>query len=48
LNKQGKENTITAPEVFLAVKTLKAGKAGGYNEIRPDMLKAMDRELFIG
>jgi len=35
----GGENTTTAPEVFLAVKTLKAGKAAGCNEICPEILK---------
>jgi len=31
------ENTITAPEVFRAVKTMKGGKAGGCDAIRPQM-----------
>jgi len=40
----GEENTITAAEVSLAVKTLKAGKAAGCDEIRPEMLKALNRD----
>jgi len=40
----GEENSITATEVFLVVKTLKAVKAAGCDEIRPEMLKALDRE----
>jgi len=39
----GEENTITEAEVFLTVKTLKAGKAAGGEEIRPEMLEAMNR-----
>ena len=31
----GEENTMTAAEVFLAVKALKAAKAAGCDEIRP-------------
>jgi len=30
-------------EVFLAVKTLKAGKAAGCDDIRPEVLKVMNR-----
>jgi len=36
----GEENTITATEASLAVKTL---KAAGCDEIRPDMLKALNQ-----
>jgi len=37
----GEENTITAAEVFPTVKSLKAGKAAGCNEIRPEILKVL-------
>jgi len=40
----GTEYTITATEFFLAVKTLKAGKDAGCNEIRPEMHKALKRD----
>ena len=33
----GEENTITATEIFPAVKTLKAGKAAGCDQIQPRM-----------
>jgi len=36
------ENTITAAEVFLAVKTLKAVRAAGWHEIRPEVLKGLE------
>jgi len=35
----------TAAEVFPAAKTLKAGKAAGCDEIRPEMLKALNRRV---
>jgi len=41
----GEENTITAAEVSLAVKTLKAKKAVGCDEIRPEMFKALTQEV---
>jgi len=31
------------PNVLLAVKTLKAGKAAGYDEIRPEMPKTLNQ-----
>jgi len=37
------EKSIAAGEVFLAVKTLTAGKAAGYYEVRHEMLKALNR-----
>ena len=38
------ENTVTAVEVPLDVKTLKAGKTGSCDEIRPEMYKVWNRE----
>jgi len=38
----GKENAITLAKVFLAVKTLKAGKAAGCDEIWLEILQAMN------
>jgi len=44
----GEENTIThAAKVFLVVKTLKIGKAAGFNEIRPEMFKALNGVLWL-
>jgi len=40
----GEENTITAAEVFLAVKTL---KAAGCDEIRPEMLETLNRDSSV-
>ena len=39
----GEENPIIAEQVLLAVKTLKDGKATGYDEIQPEVLKALNR-----
>jgi len=39
------ENTITAIELFLAVKTLKTVKAASYDEIRPEKLKPWIEDL---
>jgi len=39
----GEVNIITAAEVLLAVKTLKASKAASCDDIRPEMLKALNR-----
>jgi len=38
------QNNINAVKVFLAVKTRKAGKAAGCDEIQPEMLKALNRQ----
>ena len=38
----GKENTITASDVFFDVKTLKGWKAAGCDEIRPEMIKSIE------
>jgi len=38
------ENTITATKVFPVVKTLKARKAAGCDEMRPEMIKALNRD----
>ena len=42
----GKEIHLTEAEVSTAIKSLKAGKAHGEDDIRPKMLKAMNR--FVG
>jgi len=34
-------NTTTAPEVLLAMKSLKAEKAASYDEIRPKIFRAL-------
>jgi len=43
--KVGGENTITAADVSLAVKTLKTRKAAGCDEIQSEMLIASNRGL---
>jgi len=40
-----KENTITVADYFVAVKTLKTGKAADCDEIRPEILKTLNREV---
>jgi len=37
----GEENEITAVDVFLAVKTLRAGEAAGCDEVRLEMFKTL-------
>jgi len=44
----GEENAVTAGEVSIAVKTLKAGKPAGCVEIRHKILKALNQEVFFG
>jgi len=39
----GEENTITEAKAFPAVKTLRAGKVAACDEIRPEMLKALNQ-----
>jgi len=41
----GDEDNITAVEAFPAVKTMKAGKAAICDEIQPEILKALNREI---
>jgi len=38
-------NLITAEEVVLDVKKIKAGKSTGCDEIRPEMLKALNQRV---
>jgi len=44
----GNNNTLTAAEVFLAVKKLKAHKIAGCDEIRPEMFKVLICKVFFG
>jgi len=39
-----KDIPITAAEMFLPIKILKAGKAAGCGEIQPEVLKNLNRE----
>ena len=41
----GEENTITAVEVSFPIKALKGGKDAGCDEIRREMLKALNRGI---
>jgi len=43
----GEEYTNAVAEVFLAVKTLNAGKAAGCDEIRLEIVTALNRERFL-
>ena len=38
----GEEEVFTAAEVATAIKVIKSGKAAGEDEIRPEMLKALN------
>jgi len=39
-----KRGSLKASEVTATIGRLKSGKAAGEDEIRPEMLKALDRE----
>ena len=38
----GEESNLTAAEISMAIRSLKSGKAAGEDEIRPEMLKALN------
>jgi len=44
----GEENVFTASKVTAAIGRLKSGKAAGEENIRPEMLKALNSEGIFG
>ena len=44
----GYEIYLTKAKVSTAIKSLKAGKAPGEDDIRPKMLKAINNFVFVG
>ena len=43
----GEENTITAAKVLIAVKEMEAGLAAGCGEIRHEMLKPLNKVIWL-